>query len=135
MLERSCGFADISGGCKNATQENEALTRGDGTGRQMVADSRGHSQHYYCFGEEGNARHDAFAECCDAYGDAIMVPRRDSHVQVSVQNGGCEIIGHPHQRLYQPTGSPESIRPIQSMVVETTMPSPTRSRRACSSAI
>jgi hypothetical protein len=112
---------------ENAAQENEALTRGDGAGRQMVADSRGRLQHYY-IGEEGNTRH-------DAYGDAIMVTRRESHVQVPVQNGGCEIIGHPQQRLttygfaWTHTTNPEyGGRNSHAHA-------PTRSRRAYSSAI
>jgi hypothetical protein len=110
---------------ENAAQENRARTRGDGTGRQMVADSRGRLQHYY-IGEEGYPQH-------DAYGDAIMVPRRESRVQAPVQGSGHEVIGYPQQRLYQPSGSPESMQPIQGMVVERAMRAPTRSRCAYTS--
>jgi hypothetical protein len=79
----------------------------------MITDSRGHLQHYY-IGEEGYPQR-------DVYGDAIMVPRRESRVQAPVQGGERGIIDYPQQELYRPSGSPQSLQPILGMVVETAM--------------
>jgi hypothetical protein len=79
----------------------------------MITDSRGHLQHYY-IGEEGYPQH-------DVYGDAIMVPRRESRVQAPAQGGGRGIINYPQQELYRPSGPPQSLQPVQGMVVETAM--------------
>jgi hypothetical protein len=70
-------------------------------------------QRYY-IGEEGYPRH-------DVYGDAIMVPRRESRVQAPARGGEHGIVDYPQQELYRPSGSPQSLQPMQGMVVETAM--------------
>jgi hypothetical protein len=65
---------------ENAAQENGALARSDGAGRQLVAEPGSRLQRYY-IGEDRNLYHDAVLH----NGDAMMVPRhirqRDSHMQ------------------------------------------------------
>jgi hypothetical protein len=106
----------------NAAWENEARTRGDGTGQLVIIDSREDLQHYY-IGEEGYPQRDVpiFTGPSDVYDDAIMVPRRKSRAQAPGQRGERGIIDYPQQELYIPSGSPQSLQPIQGVEVETTM--------------
>ena len=107
---------------ENATWENEARTRGDGTGQLVIMDPRAYREHYY-IGEEGYPQCDApvFTGQNDAHDDAIVVPRQKSRAQAQRETGERGIINYPQQEIYIPLGLPQSLQPILSMEVETAM--------------
>jgi hypothetical protein len=103
MNDLSCNSHRVA--IENAKWENEARTRGDGTGQLVIMGPRVRGGHYY-IGEEG------YPQC-----DVPIFTGQNPRARAQKETGERGIINYLQQEIYTIVGLPQSLHTLQGMEV------------------